>query len=254
MPTIEQNLKEWNDSYDWSKDGDEWSKSWGGTEGLWWWVLFPRIHRFLNVNTILEIAPGYGRFTNYLKDFCKKLIVVDLSPKCIEACKVRFKDSTNIDYYTTDGKSLEMIKENDIDFIFSFDSLVHAEKDVIESYVAQLGSKMSKDGVACIHHSNLGSYKTLFSKSISLKPPFLIKSHWRAKSMSADLFKKYCENSGLNCINQELVNWGNHHLTDCISIVTPKESKFYRKNLITKNYDFMNEAKYVSNFSESYKI
>ncbi|MEK6280890.1 MAG: hypothetical protein AABN95_11100 [Acidobacteriota bacterium] len=29
----------------------------------------PRIHPFIPVGTILEIAPGYGRWTHYLKDW-----------------------------------------------------------------------------------------------------------------------------------------------------------------------------------------
>src|SRR5439155_24508233 len=39
---------------------------------------------------ILEIAPGFGRWTHYLKDYCENLWIVDRSSECIEACRQRF--------------------------------------------------------------------------------------------------------------------------------------------------------------------
>jgi len=78
MADVEQNLAVW-ESWDWSQQGDEWSASWGGTPALWHGALLPRIHSFVPTGTILEIAPGYGRWTQYLKDLCERLLVVDLA-------------------------------------------------------------------------------------------------------------------------------------------------------------------------------
>ena len=47
MPTIEQNLKMWNINYEWAKEGEEWSATWGGSEAQWFGAIFPRIHAFL---------------------------------------------------------------------------------------------------------------------------------------------------------------------------------------------------------------
>jgi 16S rRNA A1518/A1519 N6-dimethyltransferase RsmA/KsgA/DIM1 with predicted DNA glycosylase/AP lyase activity len=123
MPTIEQNVGSWS-TYNWSEGGDEWSGAWGGTEFLWWGTLYPRIAAFLPAATVLEIAPGYGRFTQYLKDLCDHLTIVDLTERCILACKERFAEATNITYHITDGKSLAMVPNHSFDFVFSFDSLV----------------------------------------------------------------------------------------------------------------------------------
>jgi hypothetical protein len=49
-----------------------------------------------------------------------------------------------------------MIADRSIDLALSFDSLVHAEADVLSSYLAQLATKLRSDGVAFIHHSNFG--------------------------------------------------------------------------------------------------
>jgi cyclopropane fatty-acyl-phospholipid synthase-like methyltransferase len=39
------------------------------------------------------------------------------------------------------------------DFVFSFDSLVHVESDVIENYLTQLAKKLKPNGIGFIHHS-----------------------------------------------------------------------------------------------------
>ncbi len=70
--------------------------------------------------------------------------------------KKRFISNDNIEYHINDGKSLEQIQDESIDFAFSFDSLVHAESDVIQAYLEQLGKKLKPDGVGFIHHSNIG--------------------------------------------------------------------------------------------------
>ncbi|MBA2524584.1 MAG: class I SAM-dependent methyltransferase, partial [Pyrinomonadaceae bacterium] len=137
MGTISENQKVWTNRT-WRQQGDDWSRGWAGTELLWWGTILPRIHAFAPTESILEIAPGFGRFTQHLKDLCHHLTVVDLTEKCIEACEQRFASCSHITYYVNDGKSLDMIADQSIDFVFSYDSLVHVEADVIEAYLSQL--------------------------------------------------------------------------------------------------------------------
>lgn len=159
MATVERNKEIWNKNYAWTQQGEEWSSAWGGSEAQWFFAILPRIHAFVPAGAILEIAPGFGRWTNYLKDWCKHLTVVDLSEKCINACKKRFAADSHIIYYVNDGKSLEIVDDQSIDFVFSFDSLVHSEADVIEKYLEQLSRKLKPNGIGFIHHSNLAHYQ-----------------------------------------------------------------------------------------------
>jgi hypothetical protein len=73
-----------------------------------------------------RIGPGFGRWTQYLRRLCIRLIVVDLSERCIDSCRRRFAGDRHIEYIVNDGTSLEQIPDGSVDFIFSFDSLVHA--------------------------------------------------------------------------------------------------------------------------------
>ena len=66
MPSVTQNIDTWDSAYDWTDQGEEWSRPWGGSEGQWYGSIFPRVQRLLPAPTVLEIAPGYGRWTAYL--------------------------------------------------------------------------------------------------------------------------------------------------------------------------------------------
>jgi hypothetical protein len=252
MPITEWNLATWNRTYDWSQQGEEWSQAWGGSEAQWFNVIYPRVHAFLPAGSILEIAPGFGRWTNFLRGYCSQLTIVDLAAKCVEACRQRFVTDSHITYYVNDGTSLAMVPDSTIDFVFSFDSLVHVESDVIENYLAQLAKKLKTNGIGFIHHSNIGEYpRSRFSPSEKLPEGirvFLTRlgyydhPHSRAFSMTAQRFERYCQEAGLQCIGQEIVNWGSRSLIDCLSLFTPAGSDWGRENRVLRNPDFMVEA------------
>ncbi len=261
MPTIEDNRRLWGQDYVWTEQGDEWSRPWGGVEAQWFGAILPRIHAFVPTDTILEIAPGFGRWTQYLKDVCEHLIVVDLTEKCIKVCKERFSSDSRITYYVNDGKSLNMIPDQSLDFVFSFDSLVHAEAPVLETYLGELAKKLKPDGVGFIHHSNLGEHRLRWSLKSRMpykiiefltKQGFLHNSHWRALTMTASLFERYCKNVGLQCITQELVNWRGQLPIDSFSLFTRKGSIWARPNRIFRNRNFMREADYILYLSTLY--
>jgi len=262
MASIQENLSVWNGSYDWTQEGNEWSSAWGGPEAEWFGSLLPRINAFVPVGTILEIAPGYGRWTHYLKDHCENLILIDLAEKCIEACKKRFSSSSHITYHVNDGRSLESIPDESIDFAFSFDSLIHAEADVLEAYLSQLAKKLKPNGRGFIHHSNLGMYSELVALTKQAPPESrqqLIEKGelidlvaWHAESMTAKLFEEYCDRAGMQCISQELINWFNKYLIGCLSVFTPKDSVWARPNSVFENPNFMDEVKMIETRSRLY--
>lgn len=164
MATINENLKQWN-NYDWNRAGDEWSAGWGGSDYLWALTIQPRIIKNIPCSTILEIACGNGRISQYLLKYCRKLILVDICQSCIDYCKDRFKDYNHIEYIVNDGISLDMISDNSIDFVFSWDSLVHADKNVIQNYIYELSNKMNSNATGFIHHSNFGANKKLIDSN-----------------------------------------------------------------------------------------
>ena len=132
--------------HSWSQEGDEWSECWGTAHAQWFGCLLPRVFPFLK-GRILEIAPGHGRWTQFLQAHCASLIGVDLAQACIERCTERFRQYPNLEFKVNDGLTFPMIENESIDFAFSFDSLVHAESDVMSSYAMSLRVCSSRAGL-----------------------------------------------------------------------------------------------------------
>jgi SAM-dependent methyltransferase len=236
MPTIQENRDLWDGEYDWSESGEEWSRWFGGSAMQWHFMFLPRIQRYVPAPRILEIAPGYGRWTQFLKDLCDELIVVDLSERCIEQCKERFRDERHIAYHVNDGKSLEMIEDGTVDFVFTADSLVHAEPDVLAVYLEEIAKKLRPDGVAFVHHSNLGEYARYFGlvgkiprgKRLLTRLGIIeTETRARSRSMTAGLFAQFAQQAGLHTVSQERTQWGrSRRLIDCFSVVTTADSRW----------------------------
>jgi hypothetical protein len=235
--------------YDWKDAGEEWSGPWGSSAAQWDGTIFPRIRDCLPAGTILEIAPGFGRWTHYLKNYCEELWAVDKSSECIEAARRRFAADSHVRCYLNDGRSLAMIPDASIDFVFSFDSFVHPNPDVIEAYLRELKTKMKIDGKGFIHHSNFGQYADTLRERVPdvlakplIKMKILDWAHHRNPGMSADLFRELCALNGLHCISQELVNWRGRRLIDCLSLFVRSDSAPQEPTRIIRNPNFMREA------------
>lgn len=235
--------------YDWKDAGEEWSEMWGGSKAQWFGAILPRIRDCLPVTTILEIAPGFGRWTNYLKDYCEHLWIVDPVEACIEACRRRFAADSGVSCYVNDGRSLSMFPDESIDFVFSFDSFVHIKREVAEAYLSQLATKLKIGGKGFIHHSNLGEYAHSMRgripqsiRKLLTKTKILDSEHRRTPTMSAELFRALCRQHGLHCLSQELINWRGARLIDCFSLFTRTDSKQQSATQVLRNPNFMREA------------
>lgn len=262
MPTVKFNKKTWGCEYDWSNQGEEWSSLWGNSVMQWYGSILPRIQSHVPANNILEIACGFGRWTHFLKDLCKNLSVIDISEKSISACQKRFSNCSHIEYHVNDGKSLDLIAKNSIDFVFSFDSLVHVDETVIDAYLSQFPDILKKKGVAFIHHSNLGEYRWKYDKIrkipklegglilLGLLDKFL---HWRDFNVDAKLVEKISEKYGLKCISQELIMWKTEKtFMDCMSTIVVRGSSLDRTNKVFRNKYFMQEAQNLLQLSKLY--
>jgi SAM-dependent methyltransferase len=263
VPTILENHERWQ-HHKWAQSGDEWSpgRSPEGTDVLWHRTVFPRIRRFLPTDTILEIGPGFGRWTQYLRHLSRRLILLDLSERCIDSCRQRFAADEHIEYIVNDGASLDQIKDGSLDFIFSFDSLVHAEADAVGAYVRQAARKLRPGGAGFIHHSNLKEFVDPRTEDVRW---FVTQRNWRATTMSADVFREACASAGLACESQELVNWlgrsrrADRHrlsgrcipLTDCFSIFSASETPV-RPTRRVANPMFVNEWRQAVWMAELY--
>lgn len=199
--------KKWNDTKMWTNGGHEWSGPFGTTEKLWNEHIFETIKPFRG-KRILEIAPGFGRITQFLSILAGELVIVDLNPTCIEKTKVKLGNHVS-GYFVNDGKSLSDIKDNSQDLVFSYDSFVHMHANVTEEYIKEASRVLVSGGCGFIHHSWFsGGRDTSFSNIAG-----------RA-NMTPELFKQMVESSGMEIISQTPIHF--FETTDTISFFRKK--------------------------------
>jgi len=179
--TIKNNLDIWS-SFDWACYGEEWSNTPEWKDSLVEHVLKPNVPMGSNV---LEIGPGGGRWTEHLLKRASHLIVIDLTPRCIEICKERFKDFSNIEYFINDGTNLDFIPDDSIDYVWSWDVFVHIQPEDIKEYVRQFARVIHPAGQGLIHHARNGTSDL----------------GWRS-DMTAATMREYCKEYGLEVLKQ----------------------------------------------------
>jgi SAM-dependent methyltransferase len=211
MPSIEENTQKWNDPEVWNSFdlGESWSSEFGTTDILWYSYLYPRIHNFIDNKNVLEIAPGTGRITKYILPFTNKYVGYDLSQYCVNYSTTHYGDM----FFVNDGKSFHNTEKDSVDFIFSWDSLVHVEKDVLFSYIDESLRCLKEDGVAFIHHSNFN--KTSYGDN----------PHWRGNVSGLEI-RNYILSLGGSVLIQEFITWDekNGDYSDCITVFSKKRN------------------------------
>lgn len=156
---IEGNLLRWNEQHKWRKDGDEWNgqaAACGVPYDVWKASLVAHLIE-PNVcpdSVVLEIAPGHGRWTEFLLR-AKYVLAVDLSPACLAFCRKRFEAAGNLDLFLTSGIALPKLASGMVDFVFSYDSFVHMDRSVIGHYMHEIARVLLPGGRAIIHHANI---------------------------------------------------------------------------------------------------
>ena len=235
MPDIDWNLAAWSSGRDWGGEGEAWSSPWGGSEAQWFGLLYPRLHRRLPARSILEIAPGYGRWTRFLLPGCTEFLGVDLSATAIEACRESFASAGHARFIRNDGLTLP--PGGPFDLVFSFDSLVHAEIEVFQAYVPQILAKLAPGGVAFLHHSNLAALD-----------PAMANPHHRARSVSALKLRELVEAQGGAVMVQEVIAWGAIQQHDCMTLFGRRDNFPQAQPVLLDNTESSREAWMIAHF------
>lgn len=235
-PNIMDNRQFW-EGYDWPQGGDEWSKPWGGTSGLWYGFLLPRLHHLVPCGNVVEIAPGFGRCTQFLRPLCRHLTAIDIAPRCVEACRARFKDDTGFSCILGDGLTLSGVPDGSVELVFSWDSLVHVEHGPLRSYLRECARVLAPGGAAFLHHSNLGEYAGALH---GINPATDLGN--RTVSVSAENVRADCHEFGLRCLTQELLQWNKpRYLNDCLSYIVRAAGGAGGETQVIRRKDFSEE-------------
>lgn len=221
--SIQDNLRTWDQEHGWPEDGDEWKgqavkcgvpyEDW--KQSLVETLIVPHVPAR---STVVEIAPGHGRWTGFFAERAQRLILVDLSPSCLDHCRRRFSSFDNIRYFRTDGASLPDDLTEEVDLVWSFDAFVHMEADVIGAYLKEAKRVLKPGGMVLIHHGNrrratlwlsflrrLGPAGQRIYRMISLGTDE-VDDGWRSDVSASDVVR-LAEAAGLS-VEKQFCRWG----------------------------------------------
>lgn len=106
--------------------------------------------------TIVEIGSGGGRWTQYLLRQARCVIAVELNPESFDYLARRFPEQADrLRFYPTTGYEMAGILTGSIDFVFSFDVLVHVEPEGIGQYLAEAERVLRPGGRAVLHYGDV---------------------------------------------------------------------------------------------------
>lgn len=103
---------------------------------------------------VVDLGSHAGKWIPQM-DKAKHLICVDIFPEGFENIKelksAGILTCPQIDFYLTSGNELAGIPDNSVDFIFSMDSLVRSEREIIQAYLKEFKRVLKPTGKTCVH-------------------------------------------------------------------------------------------------------
>ena len=100
-------------------------------DNQWENLIWPMLKdKGIDFHCVVDLAAGHGRNSaNYATMPTESSL--STSPGNIDACQERFKGDDRFAYIKNDGISLATIADESITFIYTFDSMVHFDSDVV---------------------------------------------------------------------------------------------------------------------------
>lgn len=134
-----------------NKLGDEW-----GTEELTTEIINNFVVPYIPPRPdILEIGCGGGKFSARLAPLAGKLICTDVSSKMLERTQKRLEEMPNIEFEKLNGYDLHQFKNNQFDFVLSFDTFVHIDMEDAYSYIKEIKRVLRPKGKGLLHFANI---------------------------------------------------------------------------------------------------
>ena len=175
-------------------------------EEIWRTLIFPFISD-CDFSAVIDLGAGHGRNSTMLAPKAKRLLVLDIQSGNVEVCRKRFAGQRHVECAANNGYDLRPAADGAFTLVYSFDSMVHFEKEVVRSYLRDAQRVLRSGGRGFFHHSN-----------------YTGGTDWRTNPharnfMSRELFASHARDAGLQVVRQMVFEWGHVPELDCLSLV-----------------------------------
>ena len=175
-------------------------------EEIWRTLIFPFISD-CDFSAVIDLGAGHGRNSTMLAPKAGRLLVLDIQPGNVEICRKRFAGQRHVECAANNGYDLRPAADGAFTLVYSFDSMVHFEKEVVRSYLRDAQRVLRSGGRGFFHHSN-----------------YTGGTDWRTNPharnfMSRELFASHAREAGLQVLRQMVFEWGHVPELDCLSLV-----------------------------------
>ena len=120
--------------------------------------IWPLISLF-DFSKVLELSPGGERNTARLCKVAGSIIAVDLNQYALDKCRETLGEihlGCTISYRKNNGVDLRMIPKKSVTAVYCWDSAVHFETTILDSYIHEFSRVLTSGGRGFLNHSTLG--------------------------------------------------------------------------------------------------
>ncbi len=108
---------------------------------------------------IVDLACGIGRLCHFIAPHVKKYIGIDFISEMIEKAREYNKSYKNAEFHVNDGKTLQMVSDEEIDIVFCELAFQHMTKEVQDSYIKEVWRILRFDGSFYVQIPKIEFYK-----------------------------------------------------------------------------------------------
>jgi SAM-dependent methyltransferase len=121
-------------------------------------VLSEYLYPYVSKDTVAaEIGVGGGRVAALVAPLVRRLHCIDLSPEMIARAREKVAGTNNVDFLLVDEPRLPQEWSDKIDFVYSFDVMVHLDLKTIWAYFGECTRVLRPGGLLMAHTTNLAT-------------------------------------------------------------------------------------------------
>lgn len=123
---------------------------------------------------VVEIGPGGGRWTRYMKA-AGRIYAVDPFQDLLDELAKNFADWPNLELVLNEGSDLPGIEDGSIDFVFTFGVFVHLDPDVVEGYLREIARVLHPEGRAFMQYSDKTKPRAFRNRGFAVNHPAMMR-------------------------------------------------------------------------------